>query len=257
MSENLSIRTDSKSSKDEFTDKIGRLTESEAYLDFCEEVCGYRIYLFNMMDKEQLDFVFNLISLTPEDILLDLGCGSGSILKGLAEKYGCKGVGIDQLDNIDIMEKDNNSLSYIKGDIDRLSEYPLKPTITLSIDSLYFSNDLNKLFCTLSGFRNCRIYVFYSQYLFEETGGDKSMLKGDNTKIASILNKNGFSYETIDYSKNEQLLYEKSIVALKKRKEEFSREGNSDLYEGKLKESMIGKSLYDRKLASRFLYIIK
>ncbi|MDD4200531.1 MAG: hypothetical protein PHS19_03985, partial [Eubacteriales bacterium] len=89
------------------------------------------------------------------------------------------------------------------------------------------------------------------------TGGDKSMLKGDNTKIASILNKNGFSYETIDYSKNEQLLYEKSIVALKKRKEEFSREGNSDLYEGKLKESMIGKSLYDRKLASRFLYIIK
>lgn len=30
------------------------LTNS-AYLDFCEEVYGYRVYLFNMLDKQQIE----------------------------------------------------------------------------------------------------------------------------------------------------------------------------------------------------------
>ena len=62
------------SSKEEFDNKIGRLTKSKAYLEFCEQVYGYRLYLFNMMDKEQLDFVFNSIPMTSQDSILDLGC---------------------------------------------------------------------------------------------------------------------------------------------------------------------------------------
>jgi SAM-dependent methyltransferase len=257
ISENLSIQSNSERIKDEFDNKIGRLTKSKAYLDFCEEVYGYRTYLFNMMDREQLDFVFYSIPLTSDDTLLDLGCGSGSILNLLVEKYGCSGIGIDQLNSIDIMGKNNKSVAYIKGDIDRLLDYRLKPTVTLSVDSLYFSNDLDTLFRTLYGFQNCRTYIFYSQYLFEETTGDRSTLRGDNTRIAELLNKNGFSYEAIDFSKNEQLMYEESLAVLKKHKEDFLNEGNSDLYESKLKETMIGKRLYDKGLASRFLYITK
>ena len=45
--------------KNEFSEKIERLTRSSAYLDFCEEVYGYRVYLFNMMDKQQIDFELN------------------------------------------------------------------------------------------------------------------------------------------------------------------------------------------------------
>lgn len=81
--------------RDEFSEKIDRLTKSSAYLDFCEEVYGYRVYLFNMMDKQQIDFILNAIPLTEKDTLLDLGCGSGSILNLLATKYGCQGIGID------------------------------------------------------------------------------------------------------------------------------------------------------------------
>ena len=99
-----SIASSSESVKDEFDNKIGRLTKSKAYLDFCEEVYGYRMYMFNMMDREQLDFVFNSIPLSSDDTLLDLGCGSGSILNLLVEKYGCSGIGIDQL-NSDVIGK--------------------------------------------------------------------------------------------------------------------------------------------------------
>ena len=126
----------------------------------------------------------------------------------------------------------------------------------MSIDSLYFSNDMDTLLRHLRGLGNNKIYIFYSQYLFEDTE-EKSTLRADHTKLADILNQCGFSYETIDYSENEWSLYERALAALEKRKEEFKNEGNFDLSQGKLKEDIFGKHLYDNGLASRFLYIVK
>ena len=100
------------------------------------------------------------------------------------------------------------------------------------------------------------MYLFYSQYIFDEVFGDKSILNSHNTKIADILNKNNISFKTIDYSENERLLYENSLKALKKYKRTFEVEGNLDLYEQKLKEDTTGLELYDKNLASRYLYII-
>ena len=105
--------------KDEFSKKIDRLTRSSAYLDFCEEVYGYRVYLFNMMDKQQLDFVLGSIPLSADDTILDLGCGSGSTLNLLVKKYGCRGIGIDQLDD-DILDRPSMAITYINGDIDKI-----------------------------------------------------------------------------------------------------------------------------------------
>ena len=241
--------------KDEFSKKIDRLTRSSAYLDFCEEVYGYRVYLFNMMDKQQLDFVLGSIPLSADDTILDLGCGSGSTLNLLVKKYGCRGIGIDQLDD-DILDRPSMAITYINGDIDRISDYSLKPTVTLSIDSLYFSKDLDKLVQQLNSIENNKMYLFYSQYIFDEVFGDKSILHSNNTKIADVLNKNNISFRTIDYGENERLLYENSLIVLKKYKKAFEDEENLDLYEQKLKEVMMGLELYDNNLASRYLYII-
>ena len=241
--------------KDEFSKKIDRLTRSSAYLDFCEEVYGYRVYLFNMMDKQQLDFVLGSIPLSADDTILDLGCGSGSTLNLLVKKYGCRGIGIDQLDD-DILDRPSMAITYINGDIDRISDYSLKPTVTLSIDSLSFSKDLDKLVQQLNSIENNKMYLFYSQYIFDEVFGDKSILHSNNTKIADVLNKNNISFRTIDYGENERLLYENSLIVLKKYKKAFEDEENLDLYEQKLKEVMMGLELYDNNLASRYLYII-
>lgn len=241
--------------KEEFNNKIARLTRSSAYLDYCEEVYGYRVYLFNMMDQQQIDFVLNSIPISTGDTLLDLGCGLGSILNLLVAKYGCKGIGIDQLD-VDIVRGTDNKFTYINGDIDNISDYNVKPTITLSIDSLYFSNDLDNLVRQLKNIENNKMYLFYSQYLFHEVTDNKSILSSNNTKIAEILNKNGISFETIDYSENECLLYENSLRVLQKYKKAFEEEGNRDLYEQKCKEDMLGVELYTKNLARRYLYSI-
>ena len=256
MSEDLTIPDPTKNFKDEFDNRIGRLTKSKAYLDYCEEVYGYRIYLFNMMDQEQLDYLFHAIPLSANDTILDLGCGSGSILSSLVEQYGCAGVGIDQIDP-DFMQKSNKSITFINGDVDHISDYQLNPTVTLSVDSLYFCKDLDALVRYLCSLQNNRMYLFYSQYLFDENEGDKSILQKDHTRIADVLKQNGVSYEAIDFSENERRLYEKSLIALKKREEAFTHEGNSDLFSSRYREDLLGKQLYDTCRACRFLYIVK
>ncbi|MHC1720394.1 MAG: methionine biosynthesis protein MetW [Clostridiaceae bacterium] len=242
--------------KDEFNKKINRLTRSSAYLDFCEEVYGYRLYLFNMLDKQQIDFILSSIQVSSEDTIVDLGCGSGSILNQLMTKYGCQGIGIDQLDE-DILGRTSKSITYIKGDMERISDYNLKQTITLSVDSLYFCHDLGKLVQQLNSIENNRMYLFYSEYIFDEVSGDRSILHSHNTKLGAALSKNGIPFKTIDYSENERLLYENSLRVLKNYKRVFESEDNKDLYEQKLKEDLMGRELYSKGLAIRYLYIIE
>jgi trans-aconitate methyltransferase len=183
-----------------------------------------------------------------------LGCGSGSILNRLVAKYGCRGIGIDHLDR-DIL-KAHAKFTYINADIDKISNYNIKPSITLSIDSLYFSKDLNHLVQQLVNTGTQKMYFFYSQYLFDEATGDKNILRGDHTKIADALRSNGIPFKTIDFSGNERLLYKNSLEALQKYREAFEAEGNTDLYEQKYQEDLLGMELYQKGLASRYLYII-
>lgn len=240
--------------KDEFSEKIGRFTKSNAYLQYCQEVYGYREYLFNMMDKQQLDFLLNAVPISAEDTLLDLGCGSGSILKLLVTKYGCRGIGMDRLDP-DILNF-SSKLTYLNADLDRISDYDTSPTITLSIDSLYFSKDLTALMRQLNRVKNNRMYLFYSQYLFDEAAGDKRTLQSDHTKVADALQYNDISFHTIDYSENERSLYQNSLEALQRHRKAFEAEGNTDLYEQKVQQDLLGMELYNKGLASRYLYIV-
>jgi SAM-dependent methyltransferase len=253
MGRNESFKINKTRAKDEYNRLMDRSTDSASYLNYCEEIYGYRMYLFNMMDKSQLDYLFNSVPVMNNDTVLDLGCGPGSILDCLVRKYGCHGIGIDQIKR-SIVEKCGKTITYINGDIDKLSSYDLKPDITLSIDSLYFCSDLDGLIRQL---KNNRLYLYNSQYIFDETRKDEPVLLPDNTRIARALQRNGERYKTLDYSANEYSLYEKILKVLPKYKNDFEREGNIDLYEAKMREGKSGKELYDRGLARRYLYIVE
>ena len=251
-----SLQISKEKTKQEFSDYIFRASSSKAYLDYCTELYGYRMCLFNMMDQMQLDFLFNSISITKNDTILDLGCGNGCILNFLTQKYGCHGVGIDQLDALEI-KKFSRQIDYIAGNIDELEADRLSPNIIISVDSLYFSNDLNQLLKKLNALKNTRFYLYYSQYIFDKEQKDKNLLNGNNTRLAVGLNYAGIKYRTIDYSKNESELYESGMAVLPRYEGAFELEGNRDIYEKKVKETKFGKELYESGCASRFLYVVE
>jgi len=256
MGRNESFKISKIKAKDDYNRLMDRATDSAAYLDYCEEIYGYRMYLFNMMDKQQLDYLFSSVAVLKSDTVLDLGCGTGSILDHLAGKYGCHGIGIDQIEH-SIVKKCSEAISYINGDIDMLASYDLKPDITLSIDSLYFSSDLDGLIRHLKSIKNNRLYLYNSQYIFDEARKEEISLHCDNTRIARVLQQNGMQYKTLDYSVNEHSLYEKALKVLPKYKRDFERGGNIDLYEAKLREGQSGMELYEKGLARRYLYIVE
>lgn len=225
--------------------------ESAAYLDYCEEIYGYRLPLFNMMDKEQLDYLFNSIHISPGETILDLGCGAGGILGCLVEKYSCIGFGLDHV-NTAMVRACSPRISYIEGELDNMQDYNVKPGLTLAVDSLYFSNDLETLIRMLHDIPHNRLYMYYSQYIFDETRKDEALLEMDHTRLARSLQKNGISYRVLDYSANEQALYEKSIKVLPKYKETMP----GALYDKCWRESLGGRELYEKGQARRYLYIV-
>ncbi len=115
------------------------------------------------------------------------------------------------------------NIAYINGDIDAFASFGVEPTVTLSIDSLYFSDDPDGLIRQLSGIKNNRLYLFYSQYLFDEASADKRILNCEQTKIAEILRRNAIRFSAVDYSENECALYRNSIQALQKRRLAFEK----------------------------------
>lgn len=240
----------------DFNQLINCATKSTAYLDYCEEIYGYRMHLFNMMDKEQLEYLLNTVSVSQSDTILDLGCGTGSILNCLMNKYACQGIGIDQMNEATV-RRCSPGISYIDGDLDALPDYNVRPTLTLAVDSLYFSTDLDRLVKLLKEMENNRMYLYYSQYIFDEVQKDERLLQPDHTRLASILGKNGIPYRVVDYSANEHALYENALEILPKYKGVLAGEGNSDLYEKKMRENRSGKEMYEKGLASRYLYIIE
>ena len=242
-------------SKGEFDIKIGRLTRSRAYLNYCEEVYGYRMYLFNMTDKEQIDYLMEAVSVSERDTVLDLGCGSGSLLNLLAARYGCRVVGIDRLDE-HVIGRSGNKFTYIRDDMERIFDYGVEPSVTLCVDSLYFCANPEKLIRELTRSEKNRIYIFHSEYLFDEAAADRSLLQSTKTAVGKILNDLGIPYRTIDYSENERRLYETSLKMLEKLQGAFAVEGNTDLFEQKLREDTMGQELYVKNLAARYLYIM-
>lgn len=236
--------------QEEFDGLIGQCAQSSAYLDFCEELYGYRLYLFNMMDKRQLDDLFAALELSPNDTVLDVGCGTGCLLNSIVEKVGCKGVGID-LSNKTIAASISPLIDYWQTDMD--GPYEIDAQTVLFVDSLYFSQDSRRLLERLKGGAVKKAYIYYSAYLFHETD-DKLLLKEDKTTIAQALSCLGFAYQSTEYSECEYLLYKRGLSLLETYKAAFAQQGLEDIYERRKNEYTFGAALYEKGRASRFLY---
>lgn len=240
--------------KNEFANKFKSANDSEAYREYSKQIRGYGMSLFNMLDKTQLDYLFNNIIISEKDTVLDVGCGNGEIIRYILEKYKCKGIGIDILPKELI--KNINNFEYIEGNIENIKNYKIKPTISLLIDSTYFVKNIQDVLYHLKYGLESKLYIFHSQCAFNKED-DRDELKVDNTTIAKILQELKINYNSIDFTKNEIELYKTANDSLKCYREKFYTENNMGLFNKIEIENKMGIELVKTKGIGRYLYTIE
>lgn len=233
-----------------------QLWHSKAYLDFCEDLYGYRRCLFNSLYHEQYQHLFHELAITSDDSVLDLGCGCGAVINSLVQTYSCKGIGIDYApDLITALISHYPNIAFHNVEIENMRNAPVDADVIISLDSLYACGNLTAVFAGLKS--RCRkyIYVYYTQEI-NDPNGDISTLQPDNTGVAVALRPNNLDYSVIDFSSDEWNLWKKEKTILDKHRSAFEEEGNLSVWNGRLEDTDRMLRLFGDNRARRFLYKI-
>ncbi|MFH1373358.1 MAG: class I SAM-dependent methyltransferase [bacterium] len=245
-----------------FADTLTRSELSKAYGTFCERVFGKNLCQFNMMDMEQLNKLLDVLHLDENCLVLDLGCGTGTITEYISDVTQAHLTGIDYaMGAIEQALRRTGSkrdrLSFREGDMNDL-DYPSDSFDTIiAIDTLYFVDDLE---VTLSHMKKIlrpsgQMGLFYSQMIKPDES--REVLLPEKTRLAQALKKHGLRFRVWDYTELEERLWQKGKHVAEELRSEFEAEGNLDLYRGRIQESEKLLKLVDPVRHSRFLYQVQ
>ncbi len=236
--------------------------QSRAYRRLCQRVSGLDVCHFGMLTQAQLDLLCRALDLSPDCRVLDLGCGTGALTAAIADRTGATLTGIDfSAEAIRfaaaIGRAENSRVSYRVVDMDSLTLPRMSFDVVLSIDTLYFAEDLSK---TLAALKTClvpggRMGLFFNTRV--AAGESRDRLAPDKTVLAAALERTHLSYDTWDLTAEETRIWEEELQFVQTLKAEFVAEGNLALFEGRVTEAThevdLGRS--DRK--RRYLYRVR
>ena len=245
-----------KEQRDSYNQFMLKIWHSKAYLDFCEDLYGFRWCLLNSLYKEQYQYLFHELQVSSNDTVLDLGCGSGAVLADLVKRHTCRGIGIDYArDLIDILKKRHSDIDFYDLDIEGVRYAPVEADVIISLDGLYTCRNLPALFDGLRSKCRRHMYVFFTQSLDDENG-DRATLQGENTDLARALQVNGLSYSAVDVSSDEWGLWKHEESILDKHRAAFELEGSLTIWDGRVADTNNMLKLFAEHRAARFIYKI-
>jgi ubiquinone/menaquinone biosynthesis C-methylase UbiE len=226
-----------------YDDLLSRTETSKAYSLFCERVFGKDLSQFNVLDMEQLNTLTKKVELNPGEVALDLGCGNGRIAEYISDTTGAKIVGLDFASEVikrarQRTDDKKDHLTYLVGDMDDLSFEEHSFDAVISIDTLYFVENINATIEKLKNLLktpNGKLAIFYDQSCAPDESRD--VLLPENTKVGKALSSNGLAYETVDYTANSKRIWIREIQAAEELKELFAKEGNTDIYEDRAQDA--------------------
>jgi len=228
-----------------FSETILLHLKSNVFLEYCAGVYGYKIRLGNMLLKNDLDELFEFIELKKPLHVLDFVCGCGELTKKIAADYmiHCTGVEFSE-EVVNYLNGINNTanLKYEFDDLDFCDTIASKYDLILMIDVLYFVDDMKQSLKNIMLLLNQggRVIIYYS---------------GSND-IRNIFDEIGAHYEYSDISKNELMLWERSIEHANKLKNQFMDEHCEKIYNDIIKEGEFVLKTLKAKGGSRFRYIL-
>jgi len=233
--------------------------QSVAYRELCRQLNGSDCCQFDMMTQTQLEKLLDVLNISKCQSILDVGCGTGGLTEYVADQTDGSITGIDFSSEAikfarNRTKKKQDRLSFQVMDMDEI-KMPLNSFDTvLSVDTLYFVNDLYKTMNALRGSlqEQGQIGIFYSAKI--SPGESKEMLRPENTILAKALEKCGMHYEIWDFSAEEKEFWNNSLNIANELKNQFVEEGNLTLYESRINEATRELEFSDTGRRRRYLY---
>ncbi len=229
-----------------------RAHESQAHSELCRLVYGRDLCQHGMLDMGQLDKLVEVADLQQNSLVLELGCGAGLIAEYIFDETRCQMVGMDispaAIEQARLRTGHGNKrLSFQTGDIERLG-YPERHfDAVISIDTLYFIEDLENTIRRIARLLKPggTMYLFY--HVHPDVGSDPA----SRSPLGMALDGLNLAYRTIDLTKENKEHWELRKEVLLKLKEKFEEEDNMFLYDTRMDEYSQNFGEYHR-----FLYVV-
>jgi SAM-dependent methyltransferase len=230
---------------------------SKVFIEYCNDVYGYSLRLLNTLYKEDIENLVTFIIKTRSARILDFGCGTGELIRYLAEETDSIYVGADISENtISILNSNNTkNVSYVCSNMNTCDGINQKFDLILLIDTLYFVDDVEKSINTICHLlnENGKIIAYYSEYWASECSSD--IFDHDKNGLGRALRKLGINYEYEDITSHE-IMHMKNVIEYgEKYIEAIKQEKNEALIQDAIEEAKIGIDLEKRGRGKKFRYI--
>jgi len=241
--------------------------QSRAHARFCERAFGRDLCQHGFADMAQVDALIEATGLRPGHQVLDLGCGNGMIAEYVSDVTGAHVMGMDYIPEAVQQARMRTTgagkahrLSFEVGDINALALPAATYDAIVSIDTLYFTDDLartvGELAAALKPAGRMAIYYTYGW----EPGTDAETfpvetLAPGRTPLGETLEARGLAFHTQDMTSAECRLAGVRRAALEELEAAFEADGLRFVWENRMGEAQGIAQGCALRLFRRYLYL--
>ncbi len=245
---------------DTYWNECSKSKSLERYLD---KIYEYNLFMFNVLDSQQLDMVEKILKKGNIENLLDIGCGFGDISSYLSGKVGCSAHGVDLSQKV--IEKaterhcSDDKLYFTCCDMNAIDTIDSadKYDAIICIDSLYFAYDLPKSLRDFSKLlsKKGEVIILFSHPVQDQM--DKHLLEYKNTALFKAISDLNIQCNVHDFTENSYNFWKRSESLLRGLQNSFEAEGMEWVWENSIFEARRHLTKLKDGTERRYLYHIK
>ncbi len=214
---------------------------------FCERAFGLDLGQHGFADLAQIDALVEATGMRSGQRVLDLGCGDGRIAEYLSDQTGAHLTGLDYVPEAIRLARERTApkadrLAFAVGDLNALNLPAREFDLVLSIDTIYFSEDLARTIGQLAaalrpGGRMAFLYSYGWEPPEPPEAFDATTLEPDRTPLAVALKANGLGVRTQDWTAADCRLAQSRKRILEALEPRFRAEGLDFVYQNRMGEA--------------------
>lgn len=245
-----------------FSDYLIRSESSKAHSSFCERVFGKDLCQANMMDMIQLEKLLEVLNLTAENRVLDMGCGIGKIAEYISDRTRAHILGIDiaskaiQRAQARTQEK-RDRLEFRERDLNDLSLPPASVDTIIAVATLHYAENLEKTVGQMKAILAPQGQMGLFTFQYRASNESPDILRPEKTRLGQALKKHNLLFQTWDFTEREKDIRRKQLKAAAELESAFRAEGNLDLCNDRIEECKVDLPRLEAGKKRRYLYHVQ